>query len=303
MLLAYAKITLRAQLLDSPIPEDPWFAAQRCADYFPAGAGRPLRRPARPATRCAGRSSRPRWSTTSSTAAASPSCSAPARRPARRRPRSCGRTPSRARSSASRRCGPRSRRSTAWCRPPRRPLVLLEGRRLLDRTRALAAAVAPLEHRRRRRGRALPARRCASSPRASRTCSSAVEAAAAAPAGPADLVARRAAGRAGAAHRLPARRLLACSTSSRSPPRPAARWTRSRGVYFALSDHYEIDRLLTPISGLPRTDRWQSLARSSLRYDLYAALAGLTADVLRGAPSGTPPRTPSRGGSATTRRA
>ncbi len=60
-------------------------------------------------------------------------------------------------------------------------------------------------------------------------------------------------------------------------------------VYFALSDHFEIDRLLSLISGLPRSDRWQSLARSSLRYDLYAALAGLTSDVLRGSAVGTPP--------------
>ena len=31
---------------------------------------------------------------------------------------------------------------------------------------------------------------------------------------------------------------------------------------------------------LPRDDRWTALARSALRYDLYAALAGLTSNVL-----------------------
>ena len=61
-------------------------------------------------------------------------------------------------------------------------------------------------------------------------------------------------------------------------------------VYFALSDRFEIDRVLTTISGLPRADRWQSLARSALRYDLYAALAGLTSDVLRGAVPGEAPQ-------------
>ncbi|MDP9397566.1 MAG: NAD-glutamate dehydrogenase [Actinomycetota bacterium] len=56
------------------------------------------------------------------------------------------------------------------------------------------------------------------------------------------------------------------------------------GVYFALSERFQVDRLLTRITGLPRGDRWQSLARSALRFDLYAALAGLAEDVLVEAP-------------------
>jgi len=52
------------------------------------------------------------------------------------------------------------------------------------------------------------------------------------------------------------------------------------GVYFALSEHFEVDKLLSRITALPRGDRWSALARSSLRYDLYAALAGLTSNVL-----------------------
>jgi glutamate dehydrogenase len=51
-------------------------------------------------------------------------------------------------------------------------------------------------------------------------------------------------------------------------------------VYFVLSERFRIDGLLSKISELPREDRWQTLARMSLRYDLYAALAGLTAQVL-----------------------
>jgi len=61
-------------------------------------------------------------------------------------------------------------------------------------------------------------------------------------------------------------------------------------LYFLLSDRYDVDRLLSRITGLPRTDRWQALARSSLRYDLYAALAGITSDVLRGAGTGSDPQ-------------
>jgi glutamate dehydrogenase len=52
------------------------------------------------------------------------------------------------------------------------------------------------------------------------------------------------------------------------------------GVYFVLSEQFRVDALLSQISRLPREDRWQTLARMALRYDLYAALAGLTAQVL-----------------------
>jgi glutamate dehydrogenase len=51
-------------------------------------------------------------------------------------------------------------------------------------------------------------------------------------------------------------------------------------VYFALSERYEVDQILTRITHLPRADRWQALARASLRYDLYSALADLTRNVL-----------------------
>jgi glutamate dehydrogenase len=51
-------------------------------------------------------------------------------------------------------------------------------------------------------------------------------------------------------------------------------------VYYALSERFRVDVLLDRISALPRDDRWQSLARMALRYDLYAALSELTAEVL-----------------------
>ena len=51
-------------------------------------------------------------------------------------------------------------------------------------------------------------------------------------------------------------------------------------VYYQLSDRYDVDTFLTRITALPRADRWSALARSSLRYDLYGALAGIADRVL-----------------------
>ncbi|MFG1676835.1 NAD-glutamate dehydrogenase [Micromonospora sp. NPDC049282] len=60
-------------------------------------------------------------------------------------------------------------------------------------------------------------------------------------------------------------------------------------VYFVLSDRFRVDALLSKISLLPREDRWQTLARMALRYDLYAALAALTAEVLTSTSDSQPP--------------
>ncbi|GIJ29743.1 NAD-glutamate dehydrogenase [Micromonospora qiuiae] len=60
-------------------------------------------------------------------------------------------------------------------------------------------------------------------------------------------------------------------------------------VYFVLSDRFRVDALLSKISLLPREDRWQTLARMALRYDLYAALAALTVEVLCSTPGDLPP--------------
>ncbi len=49
---------------------------------------------------------------------------------------------------------------------------------------------------------------------------------------------------------------------------------------YAVLDRFDIDTLLTRISALPRLDRWQSMVRSSLRYEAYAAAAVLCAAVL-----------------------
>jgi glutamate dehydrogenase len=60
-------------------------------------------------------------------------------------------------------------------------------------------------------------------------------------------------------------------------------------VYYYLADRLSITQLMDRIIELPRADRWQSMARASIREELYAAHAGLTADVLEaGNGSATP---------------
>ncbi|WP_369389599.1 NAD-glutamate dehydrogenase [Streptomyces sp. CG1] len=50
-------------------------------------------------------------------------------------------------------------------------------------------------------------------------------------------------------------------------------------IYYDLADRLNITQLMDRIIELPRADRWQSMARASIREDLYAAHAALTADV------------------------
>lgn len=51
-------------------------------------------------------------------------------------------------------------------------------------------------------------------------------------------------------------------------------------TYFALMDYLGTDGLLTAVSGLPRDDRWHSLARLAIRDDVYGSLRALCFDVL-----------------------
>ena len=51
-------------------------------------------------------------------------------------------------------------------------------------------------------------------------------------------------------------------------------------VYYHASERFGIDDMLFRVSQLPRDDRWDSLARGALRDDLYAVLLGLTRAVL-----------------------
>ncbi|GAA1254364.1 NAD-glutamate dehydrogenase [Oryzihumus leptocrescens] len=60
-------------------------------------------------------------------------------------------------------------------------------------------------------------------------------------------------------------------------------------LYFALSERFGIDAMLGQVTMLPRDDRWDALARAALRDDLYAVLEALTKSVLEGTePGGTP---------------
>lgn len=60
-------------------------------------------------------------------------------------------------------------------------------------------------------------------------------------------------------------------------------------LYFTVSETYGVDTTLGRITALPRTDRWNALARQALRSDLYAAVAALTNRVARSTPATVTP--------------
>ena len=64
--------------------------------------------------------------------------------------------------------------------------------------------------------------------------------------------------------------------------------TETAQVYYGIAAQLHADEILNQISALPRRNRWQTLARSALRYDLYGALAALTAGALQAKPSALP---------------
>ena len=59
-------------------------------------------------------------------------------------------------------------------------------------------------------------------------------------------------------------------------------------VHFKLGEHLALGQLLERIVALPRTDRWQTMARAALRDDLHAVQTALTAKYpdSRATPSG-----------------
>ncbi|MEU4802770.1 NAD-glutamate dehydrogenase [Actinosynnema sp. NPDC023587] len=57
-------------------------------------------------------------------------------------------------------------------------------------------------------------------------------------------------------------------------------------LYFALSEHLDMDRMLSSVSGLERGNRWHALARLALRDDFYSSLRSITVDVLRSSEPG-----------------
>jgi glutamate dehydrogenase len=59
-------------------------------------------------------------------------------------------------------------------------------------------------------------------------------------------------------------------------------------VHFALGERLGLSMLVARILALPRDDRWQTMARAALRDDLHAVHARLTAEVLAGTPADQP---------------
>ncbi len=57
-------------------------------------------------------------------------------------------------------------------------------------------------------------------------------------------------------------------------------------LYYVISERFNIDATLTKVTGLPRDDRWDALARGALRDDLYSALEALTRSVLDASTAG-----------------
>ncbi|HEY3605067.1 MAG TPA: NAD-glutamate dehydrogenase domain-containing protein, partial [Sporichthyaceae bacterium] len=51
-------------------------------------------------------------------------------------------------------------------------------------------------------------------------------------------------------------------------------------AYFLIADELEISELLAAVNALPRDDRWRTMARATLREDLFTAQAALTLEVL-----------------------
>jgi len=77
---------------------------------------------------------------------------------------------------------------------------------------------------------------------------------------------------------------LDIATVARSTGRPVEAVAE---VYFALDEYLKLDWLRGQILDLPRDDRWQALARAALREDLHAVHSALTDEVVRSSPPGS----------------
>ncbi|RIJ76678.1 NAD-glutamate dehydrogenase [Nakamurella silvestris] len=60
-------------------------------------------------------------------------------------------------------------------------------------------------------------------------------------------------------------------------------------LYYALSAHLGLDRMLSLVTALDRGDRWHSLARQAVRDDLYRSVRAICADVLAHSEEGQTP--------------
>ena len=71
--------------------------------------------------------------------------------------------------------------------------------------------------------------------------------------------------------------LLDIARISRTIEEPVEQIAR---VYYTLYDRFGVDRLLVRITNLPRSDRWEALARAALRDDLYSTVADMTIAIM-----------------------
>ncbi|HEV7172740.1 NAD-glutamate dehydrogenase [Pedococcus sp.] len=60
-------------------------------------------------------------------------------------------------------------------------------------------------------------------------------------------------------------------------------------LYFLLSERFGVDAMLSRVTNLPRDDRWDALARGALRDDLYAVLESLVRSVMDASTQGASP--------------
>ncbi len=60
-------------------------------------------------------------------------------------------------------------------------------------------------------------------------------------------------------------------------------------LYYLVSERFGIDAMLGKVTRLPRDDRWDSLARGALRDDLYVVLESLTRSVIEAGPADAEP--------------
>ena len=277
VLLAYTKITVADELLAHRRCRTTRTCAgcctrtsrPRCASSSPSRST---------GTRCAARSSRPCWSTTRSTPAVRPSCTGCARRPAPRSRRSSGRRPRPARSSGSAEVWDAVEALDNKVAADVQTRIRLHSRRLVERgTRwLLDNRPQPLE---------LAETIDFFSERVGAGLGRAAQAAArrgpgVVPADPRRADRARASrtswprGWPGFSSAFPALDIVAIADRTGKDPLDVAE------VYYDLADRLRITQLMDRIIELPRADRWQSMARASIREDLYAAHAALTADVL-----------------------
>ena len=270
MLLAYAKITLTRRAA-SPRRCRTSLLRRRAARLLPDAAARAVRRPARPPPaaprdhhdRCGQRHGQPRRHHLRLPRAGGDRREPGGDRPGLHRrarglrlPRFCGERRGAGQRGAHRRRRPRCTSRAAGCSTARPAGCCRVAGGRVDVDAEIARFRAGSATDRAARARAAGGRRAGPAARAGRPSSS--------PWVPEDLALRA------AAHCSTCSR---CSTSSRSRPRRTAEADEVARIYFALSERFEVDKMLTRITEAAARRPVDGAGRASLRYDLYAALA------------------------------